>query len=389
MTEHLYYSDCYSRSFEANVVENDPESNRVVLDRTAFYPTSGGQPFDLGTINGIAVVSVQENEETGDIHHKLASPLTSETRVKAEIDWTRRFDHMQQHTGQHLLSAVFHDLFSLTTVSFHMGPAISTIELTTPSLDLATIAATERRANEIIGENRPVSITFEDADAVEGLRKASVRSGTLRIVSIENLDRSACGGTHVRSTGEIGSILLRSTEKIRGNTRIEFVCGLRAVARSRSEYGLLSSIATLTGTAIDAAPGVVGTWSERLAEAEKRNKKAALELARYYALDRYNATTPNANGRRIHTQRVGDEGIPDHIRAEAQAFVSQPNAIYVAAARGAVLLAASADSGVNAGAVLKQILQKHAGRGGGSAVMAQGSVSETAAVLQEMEAAVA
>jgi alanyl-tRNA synthetase len=388
VTERLYYDDCYARSFEATVVENDPGSNRVVLDRTAFYPTSGGQPFDLGTINGIAVVSVQEDEEAGDIQHKLASPLTSETTVNAEIDWTRRFDHMQQHTGQHLLSAVFHDLFGLTTVSFHMGPAVSTIELTTPSLDHAAITAAEQRANEIIAENRPVSITFEDAAAVEGLRKASARSGTLRIISIEGLDRSACGGTHLRSTGEIGSILLRSTEKIRGNTRIEFVCGLRAVARARSEYALLSSIAALTGTAIDAAPGVVATWSERLADAEKRNRKSALELARYYALDRYNGTYPNANGRRIHIQRIDDAGIPEDIRAEAQAFVSQPNAVYVAAARSAVMLAASADSGVNAGAILKPVLQKHGGRGGGSAAMAQGSVGDTAAVLQEIEAAV-
>ena len=389
MTDRLYYDDCYSRSFEANIIENDPGSNRVVLDRTAFYPTSGGQPFDLGTINGIAVVSVVEDEDTGKIQHKLASPLTTETKVKAEIDWTRRFDHMQQHTGQHLLSAVFHDLFDLTTVSFHMGPAVSTIELTAPSLDVATITAAERRANEIIAENRPVSITFEDAGAVEGLRKASARSGTLRVVSIDGLDRSACGGTHVRSTGEIGSILLRSTEKIRGNTRIEFVCGLRAVARSRSEYGHLSSIAALTGTAIDAAPGVVATWSERLADADKRNKKASLELARYYALDRYNATAPNANGRRVHVQRINEGNIPEDIRAEAQAFVSQPNAVYVAAAEGAVMLAASADSGLNAGAILKPILQMHGGRGGGSATMAQGSVTDTAATVREIEAAIA
>jgi alanyl-tRNA synthetase len=389
VTERLYYNDCYSRSFEAKIVENDFGSNRVVLDRTAFYPSSGGQPLDLGTINGIAVVSVQEDEETGNIQHKLASPLTSEASVRGEIDWTRRFDHMQQHTGQHLLSAVFHDLFGLTTVSFHMGPAVSTIELTAPSLDVATITAAERRANEIIAENRPVSITFENAGAVEGLRKASARSGTLRIISIDGLDRSACGGTHVRSTGEIGSILLRGTEKIRANTRIEFVCGLRAVARTRSEYGLLSSIAALTGTAIDAAPGVVATWSERLADAEKRNKKAALELARYYALDRYNATAPNANGRRIHIQRIDGVNIPEDLRGEAQAFVSQSNAVYVAAASGAVMLAASADSGINAGAILKPILQKHAGRGGGSATMAQGSAGDIPAVLGEIEAAIA
>ena len=173
---------------------------------------------------------------------RIASPTVWRRRsptdgeVAGEIDWTRRFDHMQQHSGQHLLSAVFEELFGLHTVSFHLGAESATIDLEGGPVEPRTVLEAERRANQLVSENRAMDVRFEDASAAQGLRKPSEREGMLRIVSIDGLDRSACGGTHVRTTGEIGPILLRRTEKIRQSVRVEFVCGGRAVRRARAGF---------------------------------------------------------------------------------------------------------------------------------------------------------
>src|SRR5207244_1911109 len=183
-------------------------------------------------LGGVAVREVIDEDDR--IAHLLESPLQA-GEVEGRIDWNRRWDHMQQHTGQHLLSAVLIELFQIPTVSFHMGAAVSTIEVTAAALDPKKLEQAEERCAEICAEARPVLISFEDSTAELGLRKASARSGTLRIVTIDSLDRSACGGTHVRNTAEVDPILLRKLEKIRGNVRIEFVCGLRAVRQARSD----------------------------------------------------------------------------------------------------------------------------------------------------------
>src|SRR5215471_9348562 len=172
MTHRLYYTDPYLRAFDAKVVERSPDGTTLYLDRTAFYPTSGGQPYDLGSINGIGIVEIADEDER--IAHRLSQPLAQD-EVSGAIDWTRRFDHMQQHTGQHLLSAVFEELFALRTVSFHLGAESATIDLEGGTVDQGTLADAERRANEIAFENRPVTIEFEDSRAVTGLRKPSDR----------------------------------------------------------------------------------------------------------------------------------------------------------------------------------------------------------------------
>jgi alanyl-tRNA synthetase len=192
MTERLYYNDGYLREFLAQVVDTADNGKRVYLDRTAFYPTSGGQPFDRGTLGGIAVRDVIDEDER--IAHVLDAPLPV-SEVEARIDWDRRFDHMQQHTGQHLLSAVLIELFDIPTLSFHMGAVTSNIEVKASQMDAARIERAEERCAEIVAEARPVHVTYEDSSADLQLRKASARSGTLRIVSIDRLDRSACGGT--------------------------------------------------------------------------------------------------------------------------------------------------------------------------------------------------
>src|SRR5215469_6918926 len=180
-TERLYYNDCYLQEFAAQVVDRADDGRRVYLDRTAFYPTSGGQPFDLGTIGGIAVKEIVDEEDR--IAHVLEAPL-AKTEVEGRIDWSRRFDHMQQHTGQHLLSAVLVELYDITTVSFHMGAVTSTIDVATPSLDPKRLERVEERSAQIVWEARPVTISYEDSSADLGLRKASARTGTLRIVAI-------------------------------------------------------------------------------------------------------------------------------------------------------------------------------------------------------------
>ncbi len=217
MTERLYYNDGYLREFRARVTRSEDGGRRVYLDRTAFYPSSGGQPFDLGTLGGIRVVEVADEVER--IAHLLEAPLPA-GEVEGAIDWPRRYDHMQQHTGQHLLSAVFEELYQIRTLSFHMGAQTSTIDLSAAAIDPSQVEQVEQRCAEIVAEAHPVTISYEDAGAAAGLRKESQRSGTLRIVSIEGVDRSACGGTHVRSTAELGPILIRKIEKIRGNLRV-------------------------------------------------------------------------------------------------------------------------------------------------------------------------
>ncbi|MGC4051010.1 MAG: alanyl-tRNA editing protein [Paludibaculum sp.] len=380
MTERLYYSDSSITDFEASVVSVDEGRTRVVLDRTAFYPDSGGQPRDNGTLNGIDVVDLVD--EDGELVHVLASALPPGEVVQGSVDVSRRFDHMQQHSGQHLLSAVFDSLFGYSTLSFHMGAESSTIELSAASLDSAQCQAAERRANEIVFENRPLSVAFEDSDQVEGLRKESKREGVLRIVSIDGVDRSACGGTHVRHTGEIGPILLRKLEKIRGNVRVEFLCGHRAVRRARLDFDALSQIARLFSSPLDETAPQVAAQLESAKETEKSRRKLALEMAGYRGRDLYAQTGESPDGlKRYHDQRASG-ALDDEIRAVAQSFCAQSKAIYAAtsAQPPAVLIVVSADSGVHAGNVLKQALAAAGGRGGGNAQVAQGSLPSAEAM---------
>ena len=376
MTERLYHTDSYQREFQARVVERSADGRTVYLDRTLFYPASGGQPFDVGTIAGVAVVEVVEEEER--IAHRLAAPLASDREVAGEIDWTR-FDHMQQHTGQHLLSAVFEELFGLHTVSFHLGAESATIDLEGGPVEARMAMEAERRANQVVVENRAVDVRSEDASQAQGLRKAPERAGMLRIVSIDGLDRSACGGTHVRTTGEIGPILLRKTEKIRQSVRVEFVCGGRAVGRARADFEALSRIAQLFSAPVDEVAPMVAAQLEAAKAGEKTRRKLELELAAYRGKELYTTTVPGPDGMRRAIERL-DVGNLEDLRAVAQNFTAQTKAVFVATLKDppSVLLAASADSGVDAGKVLKAALTEAGGRGGGNARIAQGSVPDAA-----------
>ena len=374
MTERIYYTDSYLRDFPASVVETSPDGLAVYLDRTAFYPASGGQPFDTGVIGRAAVVEVIDEGER--IAHRVASPVAVGPTACA-IDWKRRFDHMQQHTGQHLLSAVFAEKLGLRTVSFHLGTEISTIDVEGGAVEPAALREAERRANEIVCENRPVTVAFEDARDAQDLRKPSEREGALRIVCIDGLDRSACGGTHVRATGEIGVILLRKLEKIRQTVRVEFLCGARASARARADYEALAQCAHLFSAPLDEAPALVASQLESARTAEKARRKLAIEVAGYQGRELYAATAPDQDGLRRATRRAA-AGNLEELRALAQSFAAQPRAAFLAVLDEppSVLLATSEDSGIDAGKALKAVLTEAGGRGGGSPRIAQGSVPD-------------
>ncbi|MBI2680251.1 MAG: alanyl-tRNA editing protein [Candidatus Solibacter usitatus] len=385
MTDRLYYNDSYLREFEARIIRRSDDGGSVYLDRTALYPASGGQPFDTGTIGGAAVIEVIDEGE--EIAHRTAQPVAGET-ARCTVDWARRFDHMQQHTGQHLLSAVFQEHFRLKTVSFHLGQESATIDLETPSLEPAKVLEAERLANEAVFENRQVTVSYEDAAAVTDLRKPSGRDGTLRVVTIADLDRSACGGTHVRATGEIGVILLGKLEKVRATMRVEFFCGARTVRRARADYDAVSRIAQLFSATPGETPDQVAALLETSREAEKASRRLQAELAGYQGRELYAATEADANGLRRVVRMVAT-GTLESLRALAASFTAQPKSVFIAAIEQppAVLLAVSADAGIDAGKTLQPLLGKHDGRGGGSARMAQGgvpSVEMLEAVLKEL-----
>src|SRR5207244_3410508 len=224
-TERLYYNDPYLLEFDARVVETRPTGDKVgiVLDKTAFYPTSGGQPNDLGTLNDVALVDCVEDEASGNVIHVSAGSLSSES-VHGRVDDARRADHMQQHSGQHVLSQAFVELFNWPTVSFHLGVVTCTIDLPADSISPEQAEKAEDLANRIVRENRNVAVRYLTPEniAEAGLRKPTERTGDIRVFDISGYDRSACGGTHVRMTGEIGPVLITGIERAKKQTRIEF-----------------------------------------------------------------------------------------------------------------------------------------------------------------------
>ena len=381
-TSRLYYTDSYLTSFEAHVVDIADNGCRVYLDRTAFYPTSGGQAHDLGKLNDVRIADVIDEGER--IAHILESPLDA-TQVAGEIQWERRFDHMQQHTGQHLLSAVLEDAYGVHTVSVHFGRDYSSLDLDVDSVSAEQIVTAEARANLIIAENRPVTTTFEDAATASGLRKESERTGPLRIVTIAELDRSACGGTHVRATGEIGGLLIRKVERVRKSARLEFVCGLRAVRRARADFEALTRIAGTLSASLDDAAALVGAQGEQLRAAENERRKLERELAGYRAKALYDGAAADARGRRVVRHEAASM---DELRVVAQAIVALPNAVLVGTVADppSVLLAAAEDTGIDAGRTLREIVTKLGGRGGGSPRVAQGTVPDKGRLAEAVAA---
>jgi alanyl-tRNA synthetase len=386
MTIRLYYTDSYLRDFEADIVERADGGRRIYLDRTAFYPTSGGQPFDTGTLGGIAVVDVVDEGER--VAHLLADALP-DNRVSGVVNWDRRFDHMQQHTGQHLLSAVLHQLCGQATISVHFGSESSTLDLDAPAIDHPQLVEAESRANRLVAENRPVEVSFEEAGSASGLRKPSEREGTLRIVAIRDLDRSACGGTHVRATGEIGSILIRKAERVKKNVRLEFLCGMRAVRRARGDLDLLTRLAGQFSAAAADLPALVDAQRAELKGTAASRRELEEDLAAFRARDLYAASTPDGSG--VRSIVVPEETGPiDRLRPLARAVAGMPRALFVGwtADPPALMVATSADSGLDAGRMLRSALEQVGGRGGGNERAGQGTAPSASALVEAVAAIV-
>jgi alanyl-tRNA synthetase len=413
LTDRLYYHDSFLREFDATVVSCTPDGPRwkVILNKTAFYPTSGGQPHDLGTLGDAQVVEVVDVPNTGapnaarsdvsspgDPHH-VVHYTTAEVPagpIHGQIDWPRRLDHMQQHTAQHLLSAAFIELFGLQTVSFHLGKEISTIDLAAPSVVPRQIETAGRRANEIIFENRPVVIRFGTAQelAESGIRKKVDREGILRAIEIETFDRQPCGGTHLASTGQAGLILLRKLERTRENSRIEFVAGYRALAAARADFATLTQAATQLSCALQDVPaGITKNIEERRANtsAVKRleERLATLEAqallqqnpeAQVFAL----AAAPNAGASSSASATIRlivatpPDATPAYLALLAAKLTTEKNVIALLASResGHVVAARSADLTQDIGVTLRESLQEFQGKGGGAKHFAQGALPD-------------
>jgi alanyl-tRNA synthetase len=382
MTERLYYHDSFLYDFDARVVESLDHNGRaaIVLDRTAFYPTSGGQVHDLGMMAAdgkqIAITEVAD-EEDGRILHFAAEQIPVGTQIHGTVDAARRRDHIQQHSGQHLISAAFIRLFNMPTISFHMGEESCTIDLETSGLSAMQAQQAEFLANEVIAEDRPVSMRFVPLEEARqlGLRKLPPKqTGDLRLINISDFDLCACGGTHVRATGQIGSILLRKTEKVKQGVRVEFVCGLRAVNTARHDYTTLTEAASLYSSHIYDVPEQVRKSLAEAKTADKARHKLLEEIAALYA-DQMLAQTAG-------TPHVITQYMPDRdavfIKLLAQKLTAGKASVIALLGAGegqpTLVFAQSPGQKSNMGQLMKDVMATVNGRGGGSADMAQGGL---------------
>ena len=386
-TRRLYYDDAFQKEFTARVMHcevlpPDVKSGitgtvwSLILDRTAFYPTSGGQPNDLGKIADANVLDVRD--EGDEIIH-VVDRRPGDPDVNGCINWPRRFDHMQQHTGQHLLSAMFQERFGLPTVSFHLGAEICTIDLRGPEPTEEILEGAERAANKTIFEDRPVSVRYGTADQLArfGVRKEVDREGILRAIEIESADLQPCGGTHVKSSGQIGVVLVRRCAKVRQDWRVEFVCGGRAERVARQDFQLLRRTAEKLGCA---AEEIVSAASHALAErdANFRKFRATLErLAKAEAALTLQSTTPGPHGLRI-VSRVFEDVPAEYLGFFATEIArSEKTVALLADANGGnVLFAQQSSSGKDMNALLKQVLERVGGKGGGTRDFARGRLNE-------------
>jgi len=375
MTERIYYTEPSRRSFDGIVTRAFDRDGRpaVVLDRTAFYPTSGGQPFDTGQLGTATVLEcVDEGDE---VVHLLTAPLATGAQVHGDIDWDRRFDHMQQHTGQHVLSAAFERLFDNRTTSFHMGAETSTIDLARDASS-SEIERAVSEANRVIWDDREVLIRFATAEEAARLplRKEPARGGTLRLIEVSDFDLSACGGTHVARTGEIGMVAVTGTERVRGGVRLTFVCGGRAATAFRvlrdAVAGSVKSLSVLPHE----LPAAIERTQLDARELRKTVSRLQGALAVHEA-DRLLAGAPTVDRIRLVVQ-VLDGWDAAGLKAIASSLSAQNNAavvLFSATESIAVVVARSQGVAVDASKVLRALLDRFGGRGGGRADLAQGA----------------
>jgi alanyl-tRNA synthetase len=378
-TERLYYTDAYTKSFEAELIEVTLHEGRaaVVLDRSYFYPTSGGQPHDTGNLNGLPVTDVVLREPDKVVLHVVdGEPVFTGARIAGQIDWPRRFDHMRHHTGQHILSQAFVELAGADTVGFHLSPDSVTIDLNKTSLDGDLIDAVEDLSNQIIADDRPVRAYFPSADefAALRLRKVPDVEGDFRVVDIEGFDTNACGGTHVHRTGEIGVIKILRADRRGDTTRVEFRCGDRALLDYRQKHALLSQIAADLTTGYDQIPAILAKLREEN-KALHRDLRALQQIVLEQEAERLWQTADRSAGYALIVQAFDGRDSAE-VRQIVQHLVAHPATIALCGAAGekAQLIAARSDDlPQDMVAVLKRgLLAWGVDRGGGRPSFAQG-----------------
>jgi len=386
-THRIYYDDAFEKEFAARVLYCEllpPDVNAgittqvlgLVLDRTAFYPTSGGQPHDLGKIGDANVLDVRD---AGDEIIHIVDRRPGSPDVLGCVNWPRRFDHMQQHTGQHLLSGMFQERYGRPTVSFHLGTELSTIDLLGPEPSDEILEGAERAANKIIFEDRPVTVRYGTAEdlAELGVRKEVDREGILRAIEIEGADLQPCGGTHVKSTGQIGTLLVRRCTKMRQDWRVEFVCGGRAEHAARQDFLRLRTAAEK----LSCAPEEMVAAAERaLSERDanfKRTRALLERLAEIEAAQAVREAGASADGVRI-VHRVFEDVEPEFLGFFATQVGKTEGSIALLAGlrSGNVLFAQHPTAARDMNALLKQVLAKVGGKGGGTRDFARGRLDD-------------
>ncbi|MEH6851659.1 MULTISPECIES: serine-tRNA(Ala) deacylase AlaX [Bacillus] len=272
MNHKLFYADPYLQTFTAQITKQarDKDDNLyVALTQTAFYPTGGGQPHDTGQLNQIPVINVEEID--GEIRHYITEEIHAD-EVTGYVSWKRRFDHMQQHAGQHILSAIFWDHFNIPTIGFHLGREIVTIDLETSDLSIEIAEEAVNLANQIVFENRPITVQWVNLEEAKQLplRKEPTVTENIRVVIIENLDFNGCGGTHPKQTGEVGPIQIVNWERYKGNIRLTFVCGWRTIElMQRNQFLVKDAMQQLHSKESDIPNKIM-----QLLSTQKENEKA-------------------------------------------------------------------------------------------------------------------
>ena len=401
LTERLYYTDSFLTEFEARVVAVSREAGdtAVTLDRSAFYPTSGGQVFDTGWLElpgtsnlpRIRVKDVTEDEETGNVLHIVeggAQGLQPGAIVRGAIDADRRQDHMQQHSGQHVLSAAFEKLYGFATVSFHMGDESCTIDLASDAVNAKQLESVEKLANQVIADDRRVDIRFATPDEARALgvrKRPPTERDRLRLIDIGDFDLNACGGTHVRSTGQIGAILLRKTEKVKQGVRVEFVCGLRAVRTARRDFETLTEAAAVFSTHIWEVPQQVRKSLDEIKSAQKAQHHLLEEVAELQAKQLLQAAQ-NRGEYKLVVQFFPDRDLA-YIKMLAQKLTRNGTAVALLGCGGpqpSLVFGQTPGLENDMGALMKQTVQQLGMRGGGNRDMAQGGAPDRASAEQAL-----
>jgi alanyl-tRNA synthetase len=375
MTERLYYSDSYTTKFEAQIIDvkNINGKTAVILDKTYFYPTSGGQEHDTGYINTAKVIDVILSED-GEIFHIIEGDV-SPGKVECVIDWERRFSNMQQHTGQHILSRAFEVLLDCETVSSRLGDDIGTIDFDGGNLNYDKIHEVEELANKIVWENRDVKIHFADASEISKypLRKPPKVSGTVRIIEVKEFDFSPCGGTHVSRTGEIGLIKIRRWERVKGGlTRVEFVCGIRALRDFQSKNKISNELISILSVPETELPNQISKILEMQKEKQKLINSLTEKIIEFEA-EKLIQSSEKINGINFIIAKFENRPV-DELKIFARKFLNTPNTVSVLGSKtdGAnVIMTRSPEIEVDLREILKEVLSIIEGRGGGKADFVQ------------------